>query len=166
MSPGDPWVPLSLDHQHHRGRRLHALRTRDHAPEDRQEAANLLGLCLLCVAVVSGLMVPVLYFGGDAILSLLRAPGPGSYLVLVSPFVFISGVFLALNYWNSRTKHFGRLSVARVTSSLAAALGTGDLPDRRGGGGTPVIHQGPKRRPWAASGRGKSKSGQQTVPHR
>jgi len=48
--------------------------------------------------VVSGLTVPALYFGGDAILSLLRAPRPGSYLVLVSPFVFVSGVFLALNH--------------------------------------------------------------------
>jgi hypothetical protein len=59
-----------------------------------REAANLLGLCLLCVAVVSGLTVPALYFGGDALLSLLKAPGPGSYFILVSPFVFAGGCFL------------------------------------------------------------------------
>ena len=88
-------------------------------PKTDEEAANLLGLCLLCAAVVSGLTIPTLYFGGDAILSLLRAPGLGPYLILVPPIVFISGVFLALNYWNSRTRHFGRLSVAQVTSSLA-----------------------------------------------
>ncbi len=41
-------------------------------PKTDEEAANLLGLCLLCVAVVSGLTVPVLYLG----------------------------VFLALNHWN------------------------------------------------------------------
>ena len=63
-------------------------------PKTDEEAANLLGLCLLCVAVISGLTVPALYFGGDALLSLLRAPGPGSYLVLVSPFVFAGGCFL------------------------------------------------------------------------
>jgi hypothetical protein len=68
---------------------------------------NLPGLCLLCVAVISGLTVPALYFGGDALLSILRAPGPGSYLVLVSPFVFAGGAFLALNYWNSRANHLG-----------------------------------------------------------
>jgi lipopolysaccharide exporter len=97
-------------------------------PKTDEEAANLLGLCLLCVAVVSGLTVPALYFGGDALLSLLKAPGLAPYLILVPVFVFISGVFLALNYWNSRTKHFGRLSVARVTSSLATTgtqLGAG-----------------------------------------
>jgi len=88
-------------------------------PKTDEEAANLLGLCLLCVAVVSGLTMPALYFGGDALLSLLKAPALDPYLILVPPFVFISGVFLALNYWNSRTKHFGRLSVAWVTSSLA-----------------------------------------------
>lgn len=97
-------------------------------PKTDEEAANLLGLCLLCVAVVSGLTVPALYFGGDALLSLLKAPGLAPYLILVPVFVFISGVFLALNYWNSRTKHFGRLSVARITSSLATTgtqLGAG-----------------------------------------
>jgi len=63
-------------------------------PKTDEETANLLGLCLFCVAVVSGLTVPALYFGGDVLLSLLRAPGLGSYLVLVSPFVFVSEYFL------------------------------------------------------------------------
>lgn len=91
-------------------------------PKTDEEAANLLGLCLLCVAVVSGLTVPALYFGGDALSSLLRAPGLGPYLIPVPLVVFISGVYLALNYWNSRTKHFGQLSVAGVAGSLATKI--------------------------------------------
>ena len=63
-------------------------------PKTDEEAANLLGLSLLCVTVITGLTVPALYFGGDALLPLLRAPGPGSYPVLVSPFVFAGGCFL------------------------------------------------------------------------
>jgi hypothetical protein len=76
-------------------------------PKADKEAADLLGLCLLCVTVVNGLTVPALYFGGDALLSLLRAPGPGSYLALVLLFVFVRGAFLALSNRNSRAKHFG-----------------------------------------------------------
>lgn len=63
-------------------------------PKTDEETANLPALCLPCVAVVSGLTVPALYFGGDALLSLLRAPEPGSYLILASPFVFAGGCFL------------------------------------------------------------------------
>jgi O-antigen/teichoic acid export membrane protein len=44
-------------------------------PKTDEEAANLLGLSLPRVAGVSGLTVPALYFGGDALLSLLRHPG-------------------------------------------------------------------------------------------
>ncbi|MDK2890653.1 MAG: hypothetical protein PWR21_1285 [Methanoculleus sp.] len=80
--------------------------------------------------------MPALYFGGDALLSLLGAPGLEPYLMLVPPVVFISGVFLALNYWNSRTKHFGRLSVTRVASSLATTgtqLGAGFAGHATGG---------------------------------
>ena len=75
-------------------------------PKTDEEATNLLRL-YLCVAVVSVLAVPALYFGADALLSPLKAPGLGSYLVLVSPFVFAGGAFLALNYWNSRANHLG-----------------------------------------------------------
>jgi len=63
-------------------------------PKTDGEAATLLGLSPPHVAVITGLTVPALYFGGDALLSLLKAPGPGSYLVLVSPFVFAGGCFL------------------------------------------------------------------------
>jgi hypothetical protein len=63
-------------------------------PKTDEEAANLLALCLLLWAVINRMAVPALYFGGDALLSLLKAPGPGSYRVLVSPFVFAGGRFL------------------------------------------------------------------------
>ncbi|MDI9561260.1 MAG: oligosaccharide flippase family protein, partial [Pseudomonadota bacterium] len=39
-------------------------------------------------------------------------------LWLVPVTFFFHGLFLALNSWNSRTKHFGRLSIAQVVSSL------------------------------------------------
>jgi lipopolysaccharide exporter len=106
-------------------------------PKTNEEAANLLGLSLFFVIVVSGLTVPAVYFGGEVLLAFIRAPDLGPYLILIPPFVFISGVFLALNYWNSRTRHFGRLSVAQITSSLfttGTQLGAGVAGYATGGG--------------------------------
>jgi O-antigen/teichoic acid export membrane protein len=79
----------------------------------------LLGVSLGAVVLVSALTIPVVWFGRRPIVRWLNAPGLGPYLWLVPLAVFVGGVFLALNYWNSRTKHFGRLSVARVIKSVA-----------------------------------------------
>jgi len=38
-------------------------------PREDREAINLLGSSLLSVVVISGLTLPALYFGGDALLS-------------------------------------------------------------------------------------------------
>ena len=97
-------------------------------PKDDREAANVLGLCILCVVLISVLTLPLIFFGGDALLSLLRAHNLAPYLILIPPIVFISGVFIALNYWNSRSKLFGRLSIARIIQSVTVTgtkLGAG-----------------------------------------
>jgi len=92
-------------------------------PEKDEEAANLLGVSLFFSILLSLLAVPFIWLGKEPILRWLNAPGFGPYLWLVPIMVFIHGVFLALNYWNSRTRHFGRLSIARVISSLATTFG-------------------------------------------
>ncbi len=56
----------------------------------------------------------------DHIVQLLNSSELRKYLWMVPLAVFINGLFLALNYWNSRTKHYGRLSIARVVSSVTA----------------------------------------------
>lgn len=92
-------------------------------PEKDEEAANLLGASMAFVILVSLLTVPLVWWGKDPVIRWLNAPGLAPYLWLVPVMVFIHGVFLALNYWNSRTKHFGRLSIARVTSALTTTTG-------------------------------------------
>ncbi|MHB0856571.1 MAG: lipopolysaccharide biosynthesis protein [Anaerolineae bacterium] len=97
-------------------------------PESDEEAANLLAVSLLAVVAITALTVPIVTLGRPLLLRLLNAPQVGPYLWLVPPVVFFGGVFSALNYWNSRTKHFGRLSVVRVVSSASthvAKLGAG-----------------------------------------
>ncbi len=97
-------------------------------PEDNREAANLLAVSLLSAALVTATTILLLRMLHAPLLRWLDAAELAPYLWLAPPMVFINGVFLALNFWNTRTKHFGRLSVARVTSSLlttTAKVGSG-----------------------------------------
>ena len=89
-------------------------------PKTDEEAANLLGLSLFFVLIITGISALIIFFAGDIIASLLNSLDLKKYLWLIPVSVFVSGTFLALNYWNSRTKHFGRLSIARVVSSVVA----------------------------------------------
>jgi len=97
-------------------------------PKEDDKAVNLLGLSLIMVMIVTSLTLPLVYFGEEFIVGLLGAPELRPYLILVPPSVFVSGIFLALNSWNSRAKHFGRLAVAQVTQSFVSTgirLGSG-----------------------------------------
>ena len=55
---------------------------------------------------------------------------------LVPPTSISSGTFLGLNYWNTRTRRFGRLSVARVNASISTTgvrIGAGLMGHATGG---------------------------------
>lgn len=105
-------------------------------PDSNEEAVNILGVSLLSVIIMTSLSALIVWLGNEKIISLLHAPQLKNYLWLVPVAIFIQGIFLALNYWNSRTKHFGRLSIARVTSSLTTTtitLGFGVAGHATGG---------------------------------
>jgi len=91
-------------------------------PESDEEAASLLILSLTIALILSILTIPFIWLGEQSIQNVFNAPQLGPYMWLIPLFVFVSGVFLALNYWNSRTKHFSRLSATRIIRSVA---GTG-----------------------------------------
>jgi O-antigen/teichoic acid export membrane protein len=88
-------------------------------PESEEEAVNLLGLSIMAVLGVTGLTFPVVWYFKAPIVDLLNAPQVEKYLWLIPLSVFVNGVFLALNQWNSRTKLFKRLSFSRISSSLS-----------------------------------------------
>ena len=97
-------------------------------PEKDEDAANLLALSLFLAVLMSGISAIVIWLNEDTLLSLLNAQELKQLFWLVPISVLLSGFFLALNYWNSRTKRFGRLSIARVTASVATTgtqLGAG-----------------------------------------
>lgn len=97
-------------------------------PKTDEEATNLLGVSILSVLAITAIAALTIFVAKGPIVRLLNAPELSKYIWLIPPAVLISGVFLALNYWNSRTKNFGQLSIARVVSSVStnvAKLGAG-----------------------------------------
>lgn len=105
-------------------------------PDNDREAANLLVVALCFSVATSLLTIPIVLFGGPHVLQWVRMPELSPYLWLIPIAVWFSGLFSALNYWNTRTKHFTRLSIARITnmtSSTVATLGAGFLGHATGG---------------------------------
>jgi lipopolysaccharide exporter len=101
-----------------------------------EEAANVFGLCMLCVVFFSFATIPLLFVLKEPLVLFLKAPQLGSFLWLIPPTLLVSGTFLALNYWNTRTKKFYRLSIARVISQFSTTgtqLGVGFLGLASGG---------------------------------
>lgn len=92
-------------------------------PKTDEEAVNLLGVSLFFVLIVTIISTLIIFFADDVIVNLFNSPELSKYLWLVPLAVFVTGIFTALNYWNSRTKHFGRLSIARVVSSVVTQMG-------------------------------------------
>jgi lipopolysaccharide exporter len=88
-------------------------------PKKEEEAANLLAASLVFSVLISILMFPLIYFVGKPFTILINSVKLEPYLWFAPFSILLSGFFLAFNYWNSRTKHFGRLSIARVASSLS-----------------------------------------------
>lgn len=90
-------------------------------PDDDEDAANLVGLCLFISLGISIIIALFLIFFGRPLVNLLNAPNLYGFLWLIPMALMIQGLFSAMNYWNTRTKHFGRLSIARVSASLTTS---------------------------------------------
>ncbi len=88
-------------------------------PESDKEAINLLGLSLSIVCIITAISILPIYFLKNEIVLMLNSPQLADFLWLIPIIIFVNGVFQALNYWNSRTKHFKRLSFAQVSRSLS-----------------------------------------------
>jgi O-antigen/teichoic acid export membrane protein len=90
-------------------------------PEDDGDAVNLVGVCVLISLFISALAALLLLILGRPLVNLLKAPNLYGFLWLIPIGLLIQGFFQAFNYWNTRTKHFGRLSIARVSASLTTS---------------------------------------------
>jgi O-antigen/teichoic acid export membrane protein len=105
-------------------------------PKSDEEAANVFGLCLLIAVCVSLATIPLFIVLQQPIVEFLKAPQLGAYIWLIPPTLFLSGTFLALNSWNTRTRQYYHLSIARIISSFSTTgtqLGAGFLGYTTGG---------------------------------
>lgn len=83
-------------------------------PKSDEEAANVFGLCILILFMMSILSIPLIALSQHSLEAILKSSQIGNYFWLIPPSIFLSGIFLTLNYWNTRTKQFNRLAVAQV----------------------------------------------------
>ena len=105
-------------------------------PKTDEEAANVFGLCISILLVISLLLVPVLMVSQESLIQLLNAPQIGPFLLLVPLMIFLSGSFYTLNYWNTRSRQFQRLAITQMTRSCSVTgtqLGMGFLGYASGG---------------------------------
>jgi len=99
-------------------------------PEKDEDAVSLLVGSLFFVGMFTVLTTLGVVLLHEPICRWLKAPELEPFLWLVPISVFLSGVALALRYWNTRLKRFGLLSGLRVAASVSASsvrLGTGFL---------------------------------------
>lgn len=86
-------------------------------PQSDEEAANVFGLCIIIIFVMSILSIPFLALSSQFLELILKSSQIRAYIWLIPPSIFLSGSFLALNYWNTRTRQYHRLSIVRVIRS-------------------------------------------------
>ncbi len=105
-------------------------------PERDEEAANLLVACFLFAVLVSAVAALGAWWGRDVLVAWLNAPELARYLWLAPPMILMTGAYLGLNYWTTRRRRFGSVSIAQATGSLALTslkLGAGLAGQATGG---------------------------------
>jgi lipopolysaccharide exporter len=105
-------------------------------PDNDGEAANLLGVSLLFPFLMAFLVVVFMGYVGPFFPGWADGSALVPYFWLIPLMVLVHGIFTALNYWNTRTAHFTRLSIARVFSKViatSAGLGAGVAGHATGG---------------------------------
>lgn len=89
-------------------------------PDKDSEAANQLGLSVLCAFALATCLCFLTWLCGAELLNWFNLSALVPYRWLIPATILIGGIYNALNYWNTRTKHFSRLSIAQVSNSICA----------------------------------------------
>jgi O-antigen/teichoic acid export membrane protein len=109
-------------------------------PASDQDAASVVGVCLIVVAGVSALTAGVMIAAGGTIATIAGAPGLGPYMPLLGVGVLSGGLSTALVGWAIRSKTYSEIVANRLTQSgtlVAAQVGLGVV-----GAGAPGLFGG------------------------
>lgn len=87
-------------------------------PEDDQEAANLVILCLLMVLGITSVSALLVWLAGDAITRALGVPMLAPYFWLLPIGVLLVGIYQTFNYWAIRTKQFPAITRTRIRQAF------------------------------------------------
>ena len=96
-------------------------------PERDDEAANLLVLSTLVMALIAGIAAVALTVFHDGILYFLDGERLGVWIWSVPLVLFITGLYQVLSYWCGRMKHFRRMANARVCQAIVTVAAQGSL---------------------------------------
>lgn len=87
-------------------------------PEDTEEAASVVVLCLLSVTSISLLSGLIVLLAGKSIATLLGVPALADYFWLLPVGVLFAGVYQVFNCWAIRNKHFPAIASTRIKQAL------------------------------------------------
>jgi O-antigen/teichoic acid export membrane protein len=87
-------------------------------PEDEETAANLLGLALITILVVSIATGLFIFLGGDRLVSIVRGGYEDTYLRLLPISVLGVGTYQALVYWALRKKNYAVVAKTNLVQSM------------------------------------------------
>jgi lipopolysaccharide exporter len=87
-------------------------------PKKESDAVHLLRISLLSIVLVSLVTCVGILLAKNTIIDLLHDPSIAPYLILVPLAVIGIGIYQAFSSWNTRTKSYWRLSMAKIVSAV------------------------------------------------
>lgn len=86
-------------------------------PTKDEDAINLVALCFVITTFMTVILFLAIIFWGRQLIRIINAESIMKFSWLLPIAVFFAGTFQSLNYWNSRKKNFGQLSISQIVSS-------------------------------------------------
>ena len=91
-------------------------------PETDREAKNLFGVSVSFSFLIALLSFPILMINREWISTFLNTPEIGQYIWVIPIVILLNGFFSSFNYWNTRKKKFGVISITVFVRSLITSL--------------------------------------------